>query len=61
MIDKESDTMKYYIAAEKVSSLVFHLEMAIDYFEEYNIKPDNSVKMALLPHIDKIRDWLKDE
>ena len=55
----ESESMKYYIAAEKISNLLFTFEMTMQFMDEYAIIPDEEVKKALLPKIEQIKEWLK--
>ncbi len=55
----EFETMKYFMAAERISHLVFQLEMAIEFLEEYKIEPCDEVKEHLTPKLEKLLKWLK--
>jgi hypothetical protein len=55
----ENEAMKYYIAAEKMTNLLYCLEMTMEFMEEFKIVPDEEVKKALKPKIDKMKEWLK--
>jgi hypothetical protein len=55
----EYETMKYFMAAEKVGNLIYCLEMTQEFLEEFKIVPDEEVRKALIPKLDKIREWLK--
>ena len=57
--EPESESMKYYIAAEKISNLLFTFDMTMQFMQEYDIIPDEEVKKALLPKIEQIKEWLK--
>lgn len=58
-MNPELDSMKYYIAAEKISNLLFTIDGCMEYMVEYAIVPDEEVKKALLPKIEQIKEWLK--
>ncbi len=58
-MNPEEESMKYYIAAEKVTNFIFTLEMTLQYMQEYAIIPDEEVKKALLPKIEQLKEWLK--
>jgi hypothetical protein len=60
-MSEDLDRIKYYMAAEKVVSLIFHMEQILEFFEEYKIKPDEEVIKAMSPLIDNLRNWLRDE
>lgn len=55
----EFDTMKYFMAAEKIGSLIFHIENILEFVQEYSIIPDENVKNALNPKLDELKEWLK--
>ena len=55
----EIETMKYFMAAEKVGNLIYCLEMTMEFVEEFKIIPDEEVRKALKPKLDKMLDWLK--
>lgn len=59
IMNPELDSMKYYIAAEKISNLIFTFEMTFEYMSEYNVKPDEEVKKALNPMLEQLKEWLK--
>lgn len=49
--------MKYYMAAEKTMNMIYTIENALEYMDEFEIKPDENVKLALVPIIDKLKKW----
>jgi len=55
----EIETMKYFMAAEKVGNLIYCLEMTMECVEEFKIVPDEEVRKALMPRLDAMREWLK--
>ncbi len=55
----EIDAMKYYMAAEKVGNLIHSIEITLEFLEEFKIEADENVKGALLPCVDKLKEWLK--
>ena len=55
----ENEAMKYFMAAEKVSNLIYCIEMTMEFLEEFKIVPDEEVKKALIPKIEKMEEWLK--
>jgi hypothetical protein len=55
----EIDAMKYYMAAEKVSNLIYSIEITLEFLEEFKIEADENVKGALGPCVDKLKEWLK--
>jgi len=55
----EFDTMKYFMAAEKVGSLIFHMETTLEFLAEYSIQPDENVRKELKIRLDKLQEWLK--
>jgi hypothetical protein len=56
----EFDPLKYFMAAEKVGNLIFCLDQTLEFVEEFKIVPDENVKQALKPHLDKMMEWIKD-
>ena len=58
---QEIDHFKFYMAAEKVMQLIFHIEQMLEFFEEYQVKPDEEVKKSLTPQIEAIRKWLDEK
>ncbi len=55
----EFDTMKYFMAAEKIGSLLFQIENILEFVVEYSIVPDENVKKELIPKLDQLKEWLK--
>lgn len=55
------DEMKYYMAAEKIGNLLFTVDQVMEFMEEYKIVPDEEVKKALMPMINRMKEWMKDE
>ena len=55
----EIESMKYYMAAEKMTSLLNQLEQTFEFFDEFKIKPDDEVKKALIPMLLKMKEWIK--
>lgn len=58
-MDHEIDAMKYFMAAEKVECVMGSIDRLIEFVEEFKISPDEEVKMALKPSIDKLKDWIE--
>ena len=58
-MNEELDAIKYYTASEKVQNLIVTAEMTLEFMQEFKIEPDESVKQALQPVIDKLKDWIK--
>lgn len=58
-MSNEFDTMKYFMAAEKIGSLIFHIENILEFVQQYSIVPDENVKQVLNPTLDKLKEWLK--
>jgi hypothetical protein len=56
---QEMDSLKYFIAAEKIGSLLLSLEMALEFIDEFKIKPDDEVKRCLKPALEKMMHWIK--
>ena len=57
-MDQDLSAFAHMIAAEKMSNLLFTIEITMQYMEEYLIKPDDEVKKALIPKLDQMRKWL---
>lgn len=55
----EMDAMKYFMAAERVQGLMIAIDYLMDFVEEFKVSPDEEVKKALQPEIDKIKEWIK--
>lgn len=53
----EIDTFVYMMAAEKMVNLLFCMEITMNFMDEYQVKPDDEVKKALLPLIERINKW----
>lgn len=49
----------YMMAAEKMGNMLFVMEQTLEFMQEYEIKPDEEVKKALNPVIDKMKLWLE--
>lgn len=60
-MEKDLEGFKYMMAAEKMGNMISVMEQMIQFLEEYKIKPDFEVKIALIPIIDELRNWLTDE
>lgn len=56
----EIDTFAYMMAAEKMVSMLSVIEQTMEFIDEYKIKPDDEVKKALLPLIERMRKWVND-
>lgn len=52
------DTMVYMMAAEKMINLLFTIENTMEFLQEYQVKPDEEVKKALIPLIKQLNDWI---
>ena len=55
----EYETMKYFMAAEKVGNLLHCMGMTIEFIEEFKIKPDDEVRKAVIPLLENLTKWLK--
>lgn len=55
----ELGAMKYFMAAEKVGSLINSIENTLEFLVEFNIMPDEEVRKALRPCVDKLQEWIK--
>lgn len=55
---QDLDIMKYYQAAEKVQNLVYTIEITLQFMQEFEIKPDEDVKLAMANSMDKLKKWL---
>jgi hypothetical protein len=58
MSQDQFETMKYFMAAEKIGNLLFQIEICLEFLEEYSISPDENVRTALIPKINKLKEWL---
>lgn len=58
-MDENIETMKYFIASEKVQNMIFTIEMSLEYLEEYKIEPDEMVKKTLGPVVKQLTNWLE--
>ena len=52
------DVMKYYQAAEKIQTLVYTIEITMQFMSEFEIKPDDDVKRALHSSMQELNRWL---
>lgn len=57
----EIDTFIYMMAAEKMVSMLSLIEQTMEFLEEYQVKPDEEVKKALFPLIERIKKWTDDK
>lgn len=53
--------MKYYQAAEKIQTLVYTIEITMQYMKEFDIKPDDDVKLALHSPMQQLRKWIDEK
>ena len=53
----EIDTFTYMMAAEKMVNLLYSIESTMEFMKEYDVKPDEEVKKALIPLIKQMNDW----
>lgn len=56
-MNKEIDTFAYMMAAEKMVGMLSVMDQTMEFIEEYGIKPDDQVKKALIPMLDKLKKW----
>lgn len=49
----------YMMAVEKTVNLIFNIEMALNFFNDNKIKPDEAVVKALGPLISELDKWIK--
>ncbi len=61
MSNIEIDTFVYMMAAEKMVSMISLIDQTFEFLEEYKVKPDEEVKKALLPLIERMRKWTDDK
>ncbi len=54
-----NDDIKYYMAAEKMANLIYCVEMTMEFMEEFKIVPDEEVKKALNPLMERLIEWMK--
>lgn len=57
--DPNIDVFAYMMAAEKMVNMISTIEQTMEFIEEYQIKPDDEVKKALIPILDKMNKWIK--
>lgn len=55
----QNDPMKYYMAAEKIQNLIYTIEITLQFMDEFQIAADDEVKSAILPAIEKLKEWVK--
>jgi hypothetical protein len=60
-MSKELETMTYMMAAEKMGNLIFTMENTLEFLIEYQVKPDEEVKKALIPLVEKFKKWTSNE
>lgn len=53
----EIDTFVYMMASEKMVSMLSLIDQTFEFLEEYKVNPDEEVKKALLPLIERMRKW----
>ncbi len=56
--EREIDSMKYFMAAEKIGSLIFTIDITMDFMEEYAIVPDEAVRETMKPVMERLNKWL---
>lgn len=54
---EDLQTITYMMAAEKMVNLMFTMENTLQFLDEYQVKPDEEVKKALVPLIKQLNDW----
>ena len=47
------------MAAEKIGNLIFCVDQTMEFVEEFKIAPDENVRKALKPSLDKAMKWIK--
>lgn len=57
----ETEVFAYMMAAEKMVSMLSLIDQTMEFMEEYKIKPDEEVKKALNPLIERMKNWTKNE
>lgn len=57
----ETEVFAYMMAAEKMVGMLSCMEQTMEFIDEYKIKPDDEVKKALSPLIERMKQWIKDE
>lgn len=56
-MDKEIENFAYMMAAEKMVTMLQTMSNTMEFMDEYKIKPDEEVKKALLPVLERIKKW----
>lgn len=59
---KDNDIFKsvaYMIASEKLQHLLFEMESVYDFFEEYDLDPDDLMSEIFSPILQKYVGWLR--
>ena len=56
---EDLNEMVYMMAAEKMVNLLFTIEHTLDFLEEQKVKPDEEVKKALAPAMERLKVWVK--
>ena len=57
----KNDPTIYYMAAEKVTQLIYTIDGFLKFTEEFDIKSENSVRVCLEPYLVQLHNWLKVE
>lgn len=60
-MSQDHDTLKYFMASEKVMNMIFTVEQTLEFLVEYKIAPDEEVKKALNPILSDLRKWLDEK
>lgn len=49
----------YMMACEKMVNMISVIDQTMEFMQEYKIKPDDPVKKALNPLIEKMKNWIE--
>ena len=55
----DMDSLKYFMASEKILNMIFTVEQTMEFMNEYQIEPDEEVKKALRPILEQMSKWIK--
>lgn len=53
------DIFVYMMAAEKMVSMISIIDQTMEFMEEYKVKPDEEVKKALKPLVERMKKWVE--
>ena len=54
------DTFVYMMANEKTVNMIQTVENTLEFMDEYGVKPDDEVKKAMMPIVERLKEWIND-